>query len=162
MKKTVLCYVVDRSNFRMLMGFKKRGFGAGTWGGFGGKQQEDETPEEAANRELFEETELTVEEKDLKKMGEIIVRFPFSPEEENKEIFVNAFVTEKWIGVPKESEEMIPKWFPLNAIPFSKMWECDRHWTPLVLEGRKVRADFYFAEDNKSIASKKIDLKEKL
>ena len=35
---------------KVLLGFKKRGFGAGRWNGFGGKVQHDETIEEAAVR----------------------------------------------------------------------------------------------------------------
>lgn len=35
---------------RVLLGMKKRGFGAGRWNGFGGKVQEGETVEEGAIR----------------------------------------------------------------------------------------------------------------
>lgn len=35
---------------RVLLGMKKRGFGAGKWNGFGGKVQPGETIEEAARR----------------------------------------------------------------------------------------------------------------
>jgi len=37
---------------RVLLGMKKRGFGAGRWNGFGGKVQTEETIEEAAIRQL--------------------------------------------------------------------------------------------------------------
>lgn len=35
---------------RVLLGMKKRGFGAGKWNGFGGKVQQGETIEEGARR----------------------------------------------------------------------------------------------------------------
>lgn len=35
---------------RVLLGMKKRGFGAGRWNGFGGKVQDGETIEDAARR----------------------------------------------------------------------------------------------------------------
>lgn len=35
---------------RVLLGMKKRGFGAGLWNGFGGKVQLGETVEQAARR----------------------------------------------------------------------------------------------------------------
>ena len=35
---------------RVLLGMKKRGFGAGRWNGFGGKVQEGETIEDGAKR----------------------------------------------------------------------------------------------------------------
>jgi len=39
---------------RILLGMKKRGFGAGWWNGFGGKVQQGETIEEAAKRSTKE------------------------------------------------------------------------------------------------------------
>ena len=35
---------------KVLLGYKKRGFGVDRWNGFGGKVQQDETIEEAAKR----------------------------------------------------------------------------------------------------------------
>ena len=35
---------------KVLLGYKKRGFGVGRWNGFGGKVQQGETIEEAAKR----------------------------------------------------------------------------------------------------------------
>lgn len=35
---------------RVLLGMKKRGFGAGRWNGFGGKVQDGETIEDGAKR----------------------------------------------------------------------------------------------------------------
>ena len=40
---------------RLLLGMKKRGFGAGKWNGFGGKIEPGETPRQAAIREIREE-----------------------------------------------------------------------------------------------------------
>jgi len=40
---------------RLLLGMKKRGFGAGKWNGFGGKIEVGETPRAAAIREMKEE-----------------------------------------------------------------------------------------------------------
>lgn len=41
---------------RVLLGMKKRGLGASRWNGFGGKVEEGESIEDAARRELKEET----------------------------------------------------------------------------------------------------------
>ena len=55
----VLCYIRDRG--RVLLQLKADGrFGAGFWNGPGGKAAEGESPEEAAVREVREETGLTV------------------------------------------------------------------------------------------------------
>ena len=50
-------YIITRDE-RVLLGMKKRGFGEGRWNGFGGKLHEGETCEEAALRELEEESGL--------------------------------------------------------------------------------------------------------
>ncbi|MEI7478242.1 MAG: NUDIX domain-containing protein [bacterium] len=46
---------------------KKRGFGEGKRNGAGGKQQEGETIEETASRELVEETAVDIPASKLKK-----------------------------------------------------------------------------------------------
>ena len=47
-KLLTLVFIIEPE--RILLGMKKRGFGAGWWNGFGGKVQSDETIEEAARR----------------------------------------------------------------------------------------------------------------
>ena len=49
-KQLTLVFVIEKS--RILLGFKKRGFGVGRWNGFGGKVEERETIEEAAKRHV--------------------------------------------------------------------------------------------------------------
>ena len=48
-----------------------------------------------------------------------------------------------------ESEEMRPKWFHIDEIPFAEMWADDPHWFPLFLRGRKFRGRFLFDEEDK-------------
>ena len=55
-KLLTLIEVLDPVGKRVLLGMKKRGFGAGMWNGFGGKVELGETVEEGARRELEEET----------------------------------------------------------------------------------------------------------
>jgi hypothetical protein len=35
----------------------------------------------------------------------------------------------------QESEEMMPKWFALDEIPFDNMWADDKIWLPELLAG---------------------------
>ena len=51
MKVTTLVVVHDDE--KILLGYKKRGFGAGRWNGFGGKLNDGETLEQAAHRDWF-------------------------------------------------------------------------------------------------------------
>ncbi|NXC83536.1 8ODP triphosphatase, partial [Cercotrichas coryphoeus] len=123
---------------RVLLGMKKRGFGAGLWNGFGGKVQPGESIEEAARRELLEESGLTVDT--LQKMGQITFEFVG-----NSELMdVHIFWADHFHGEPTESEEMRPQWFQLDEVPFHRMWPDDSYWFPLVLQRKLFRGYFKF------------------
>ncbi|NXU50900.1 8ODP triphosphatase, partial [Turnix velox] len=123
---------------RVLLGLKKRGFGAGLWNGFGGKLQPGESIEEAARRELHEESGLTVST--LQKMGQITFEFVGNP----TLMDVHIFRADDFQGEPRESEEMRPQWFHLDEVPFQQMWPDDAYWFPLVLQKKLFRGYFKF------------------
>ncbi|XP_074170117.1 oxidized purine nucleoside triphosphate hydrolase isoform X3 [Rhinolophus sinicus] len=123
---------------QVLLGMKKRGFGAGRWNGFGGKVEEGETIEDGAKRELQEESGLTAAT--LTKMGHIVFEFVGEPERMD----VHIFCTDSVQGTPTESEEMRPQWFPLDQIPFADMWPDDRYWFPLLLQKKRFHGYFLF------------------
>ncbi len=59
---------------------------------------------------------------------------------------VHAFFCTSWDGVPTESEEMKPEWFPVDAIPFNSMWPDDTFWLPRVLKGEYIKGKFTFGD----------------
>ena len=124
---------------RVLLGMKKRGFGAGRWNGFGGKVHDGETIEGAARRELMEETGIAPV--DLVPAGMLEFSWQQKPEEA---LDVRLFRVTDFEGEPQESEEMRPQWFREDEIPFDRMWQDDRHWMPLFLQGKKFRGRFVF------------------
>ena len=154
MKHATLLLVIDGNN--VLLGMKKRGFGEGKWNGFGGKLNEGETIEEAVVREMEEEAGIIVDKEKLEKVAELNFTFPYVPKEKAFDQLVHVFVTREWSGDPKESEEMLPKWFSQNELPFESMWNDDRIWLPKILSGEKLKADFVFGEDNQTIAQHKL------
>lgn len=123
---------------RVLLGMKKRGFGAGRWNGFGGKVEEGETIEDGAKRELQEECGVTADT--LHKAGHIVFEFEGQPERMD----VHIFRADSVQGTPAESDEMRPQWFPLDRIPFADMWPDDSYWFPLLLQKRKFHGYFKF------------------
>ncbi|XP_039631036.1 7,8-dihydro-8-oxoguanine triphosphatase [Polypterus senegalus] len=123
---------------RVLLGMKKRGFGAGRWNGFGGKVQPGETIEQAAKRELFEESSLTCDT--LEKIGQI--KFEFVGETEIMDVHI--FRADTYQGEPAESDEMKPQWFNCDKIPFHQMWPDDIYWFPLMLKKKKFLGYFKF------------------
>jgi 8-oxo-dGTP diphosphatase/2-hydroxy-dATP diphosphatase len=133
---TTLCLV--RQTHRILLGMKKRGFGAGRWNGFGGKVHEGESIEDAAKRELSEEAHI--EALSLENVGSVHFEF-----ESNQEIVeVNFFRVSDFTGQPVETDEMKPQWFDVAKIPFKDMWSDDAYWMPLFLKGKKFKGRFLF------------------
>jgi mutator protein MutT len=133
------------------LALKKRGFGMGRYNGAGGKVEEGlETIEEAAIRETQEE--IGVETEELKKIAELSFYFPHKSDWDQK---VHVYFVENWDGEPRESEEMDPRWFSIDKIPFEKMWPDDIFWLPRVLNGERIEAMFIFGEGD-VIQDKKI------
>ncbi|MBX4205272.1 MAG: 8-oxo-dGTP diphosphatase [Candidatus Doudnabacteria bacterium] len=141
-----LCLV--RANSQILLGFKKRGFGAGRWNGFGGKLKPGEDLLTACRRELLEESGLTAIECEKK----AIMHFRFM--DDTDEIEVHLFEVKEFTGEPVETEEMRPQWFYKNEIPFDKMWPDDRFWFPYFLEGKNFEGQFFFRDQNKLVDCK--------
>ena len=136
----------------LLLGFKKRGFGQGKWNGFGGKVEVGESIAEATRRETKEESGLapiTIE-----KYGLVDFKFKNKPE---LEIEAHIFKCKDFIGELIESDEMLPKWFSVNKIPYNEMWDDDKYWLPLFLAGKKFKGKFLF-DDNDKVISQEINL----
>ena len=125
----------------VLLAMKKRGFGVGKWNGTGGKVQQGESIKEAAIREAQEE--IKVLPKKLKEAG--VLNFYFPKDNFAQQVYV--FVTSTWEGVPSEGEEMKPKWFKINEVPYDEMWWDDKFWMPMVFKGAKVKGSFIFEGD---------------
>lgn len=136
MKKiATLCIIYKNS--KILLGMKKRGFGQGMWNGFGGKVEKGESIEEAMVREIWEEAGIKA--KNLEKIGFLEFRF-----ETGEELDCHIFKTDKFYGEPIETEEMRPRWFQIDKIPFRNMWPEDEYWFPLMFAGKRFKGKFIF------------------
>jgi len=153
MKLTTLCLL--KKDNRILLAMKKRGFGVGKWNGVGGKVAEGEIVEVAALREMEEEIGISAKIGDLKNVGNIKFYFSNKPEWDQH---MHIFFVKNWIGEPRETGEMRPRWHSHSEIPFGEMWPDDIHWLPMVLDGKKIKAEFYFNESGDKI--EKFDIKE--
>jgi len=151
LKPKVLTLCLTIKDKKVLLGMKKRGFGEGRWNGFGGKVEAGETLIDAAKREMLEESGLLAEE--IEEKG--VIDFHFM--DTGKLMEVHIFNVLKWSGEPVETEEMNPRWFNLDEIPFDSMWADDPYWFPLFLNGKKFKGKFIFA-DNDKILAQKIDV----
>lgn len=148
--KKLLTLCVPVKNDQVLLGMKKRGFGAGRWNGFGGKVEEGETIEQATLRELSEEVGIV--DGELKKSG--IIDFTF--QNDDKILQVHIFKLINFTDNSIETEEMKPEWFSISEIPFSQMWSDDEFWFPLLLEDKLFEGAFLFDRPSDAEYSAKI------
>ena len=122
-----LCFVVDGSldaPRAVLLGHKKRGHGTGNIVGPGGHIDSGETPAGAAAREVAEESGLRVDEQDLHHHADVVFTFPARPSWDQT---AAVFVTDRWHGEPRSTDEITPEWF--------------------ALDGERLRIDIVFADD---------------
>lgn len=147
----VLCLPVredDRGAF-VLLGLKKTGFGRGRIVGPGGKIDPGESPEQAAARELEEETTLVVSPGDLEDAATIRFRFPASPA---SDMDCTVFIARGAAGEAAETDELAPRWYPVLGLPIESMWDDSARWLPEILAGGRLDATVVLAEDNQSVA----------
>ena len=121
MSKKILTLCIIHQHPKILLGMKKRGHGEGKWNGFGGKVEEGETIEEAARRETKEEVGIEVLK--MRKLG--ILEFEYQDDSGNMEVHI--FYAKEFKGNPTESEEMKPRWFDVDEIPYNQMWADDKY-----------------------------------
>ena len=89
-----------------------------------------------------ENQELRIRTESVEEYG--LLRFQFT---DGLSILCHVFRSDTFTGIPSETDEAIPHWTPVNAIPYDEMWEDDRHWFPLLAAHRHFVGNFEFDGD---------------
>ncbi|MDX2079736.1 MAG: 8-oxo-dGTP diphosphatase [Terrimicrobiaceae bacterium] len=134
-ERATLCFVIRDGEILLIR--KKRGLGAGKINGPGGRIEPGESARDAAIRETQEE--LLVTPLDVESRG--VLHFQFT---DGYSLHCEVFVASGCTGTPTETDEAIPLWTPIDAIPFHEMWADDVHWLPGVIGGGSFRGFFHF------------------
>lgn len=140
-----VCWLITKG--KILLGLKKAvetsPLGHGLYNGFGGHNEPPESIEDTARREFKAESGLSVIR--MRKAGILIVSYQKS----DLIVELHFYLVTEYAGLPKETDEMIPRWFPLNKIPYEHMWSSDKEILPQVLAGKKFIGTFVM-DDPKS------------
>lgn len=137
LQATLLFVVRDHE---ILLIHKKRGLGAGKINGPGGKVDPGETPQAGAIREV--EEELGATPLDVAKAGEVWFQVT-----DGTSIRIHVFSAGGLSTEAVETDEAIPLWTALDEIPYDRMWQDDRIWLPMLLEGRYFCLQTLFEDD---------------
>jgi 8-oxo-dGTP diphosphatase len=159
--RAVICHI-KRGNELLLLLKSSGRFGAGFWNAPGGKIEIGEAPEEAAKREVREETGL--EAKKIDRVGEL--EFYFGIAKKVPDWTAVVFLCTEFEGELVKSDEGELKWFDRDAIPYDQMWADDKYWLPGLIEnygrnGEKRTAfhgRFTFSADSKTLLASQVDL----
>lgn len=122
---STLCYLVDAG--RLLMLKRRKEPFSGHWTAPGGKIRPGETPLDAVVREMREETGLEIIDPRLK-----AICSESGDEFYNWLLFI--FRAHRFEGEPRESDEGVLEWIPLEELPGRRLPDVDRHVLSYVLD----------------------------
>lgn len=154
MIKAVIVYLFDK-NWNILLGKGKRWPNKGRRNWYGWKFDEGEDEYQCALRELKEESWIVLQKKDL----QIIWILNHIFDEDGKNWLTYIFMW-RYDWEAQETDEMTPKWFTQEEIPFDNMRDDDKYWYSDMLENRYFEYEIHYDKDEKVV--KMIDIKNNL
>ena len=132
---------------------KKDDFHAGKFIGVGGRLEPGETPLECIIRELKEETGYNFTPQNINYRGYIYF------DEINRDKILEDIPAFNWLvflytAVVEEKKEFKNpegelKWFNIENIPYNKMWDGDRYFTPYLLTTDSILEGKFLYEGDK-------------
>ncbi len=139
MKLGTLCYVRQSGRTLMLYRNKKpQDFHEGKWNGLGGKLELGETPEECVQREVQEESGLTIQSPVLHG----ILTFPAFDEVDDWYVFV--YTADCFCGELIDSPEGELAWIADGKLMDLNLWEGDRIFLPWIGSGQFFSGKFVY------------------
>lgn len=121
----------------------------GKWNGLGGKCEKDESPLEAAKRELFEESGFSLSESQFKPIG--VIQFPHFKPKKNEDWCVFVFYSEM---DPQLSQKPLPPskegelhWIPKEEILSLNLWPGDALFIPHILRREPFMGTIWYENE---------------
>jgi len=139
-----ICHIIHGG--KLLLKEANSGVSVGKWNGPGGKIERGETPEMNVVREVSEETGLVI----ASPVNHGTIRFYLNGGG-RLDYLVYVFSARRFSGKARSSEEGRVRWFDIGKIPYTRMWDDDKYWLPLLLNGIKFDAKFRYDEQNRRV-----------
>ncbi len=144
-----LIYIFCENKILMIHRIKKnKDIHEGKWNGIGGKLELEESPQEAALREIEEESGLVVASSQLKSLG--VLTFPSFKAEQCQDWICFIFKVElsgKCSDYAlRQSEEGHLDWIEKNNVLKLPLWEGDKDFIPLVIEGKAFLGSYWYID----------------
>ncbi|MEM7082595.1 MAG: 8-oxo-dGTP diphosphatase [Pseudomonadota bacterium] len=137
-EQATLLFVIDGDQILLIR--KKRGLGEGKVNGPGGRREHGESLAECAIRETHEELGVTAHNPVLSGRHQ----FQFT---DGYALEVYVYYATQFQGLAIETDEAVPLWTHVDAIPYDEMWEDDRLWLPLLLAKETFDGRYLFDGD---------------
>ena len=146
---TVTCYLIRGDEFLLLYRNKKKNdFNKGKYIGVGGHIEEGETPEEAIDREVKEETNLDIISKELR----ALIIFYFDEFEEHMYLYTSR----DYKGEIKECDEGTLRWVNYHEFNNIPMWEGDKYFIKPLLDNEPYFEMSFLYQEDKLIEVKRL------
>lgn len=120
----------------------------GKWNGLGGKCEADESPLDAACREVREESGVSLSPSQLVPLG--VLQFPNFKPHRNEDwivfVFSGELNEEQMSALLTESHEGSLHWVLHQDLLSLNLWEGDRVFIPWVLENKSFLGTFWYRE----------------
>ena len=144
-----LCFPVKED--KILLALKMKKIGQGCWNGYGGRIDDEETPEQSMIRELEEEAKVKAFPNALEKVA--IIDFKNTKTDGNVFVCrVHVYLLHQWEGDFQPTDEMAsPTWFEKKELPLDGMMPADREWLPIVLDGKKIIGEAQYGPFQKTL-----------
>ena len=148
--RAVTCFIVENNELLL----QERPHGK-VWGGLlngpGGKIEPGETSLDAVVREVKEETNLDIMEPEFR--GSVLLHIPVP---KALTVEVDIFVAQGCSGEAMEKEGKLG-WYPIDQLPYSRLWRDQKYWLPAVLDGYHVKAEIFY--ENETLHLERFDIR---
>lgn len=145
-KKATLIFPIK--GYKIKLGIKQRGVGAGLYNGWGGKVEPGQTIRENLAEEFKTETGGAVCSPDKIRPVALIHFFFFGNDTDIPDFDVTVYIAEEIIGTIHDTDEMKnEKDFAFDGVPYDHMMPADREFVAKILNGETFFGRVYFNED---------------